>query len=82
MVSGKISNIIGLLRKLQNFLPRAALITIHKVFIRLHRDYGDALYHQAYNMSFQQKLESIQCNACMAKVEPYKAHRKKTYAKN
>ena len=82
MVSGKISNIIGLLRKLQNFLPRAAVITIHKVFMRLHLDYGDILYHQAYNMSFQQKLEFIQCNACMAKLEPYEAHRKKSYTKN
>ena len=65
-MSGKISKTIGLLRKLQNLLPRAALIAIYKAFIRPHLDYGDILYDQAYNMSFHQKLESIQYNACLA----------------
>ena len=65
MVFRKISKTIGLLRKLHNFLPRAALITIYKAFIRPHLDYGDILYDQAY-MSFHQKLESIQYNACLA----------------
>ena len=60
MVSGKISKVKGLLRKLQNLLPRAALISIYKAFMRPHFDYGDILYNQAYNMPFQQKLESIQ----------------------
>ena len=66
IVSGKISKTIRLLRRLQNFLPRAALITIYKAFIRPHLDYGDILYDQAYNMSFRQKLESTQYNACLA----------------
>ena len=66
IVFRKISKTIGLLRKRHNFLPRAALITIYKAFIRPHLDYGDILYDQAYNMSFQQKLESIQYNACLA----------------
>ena len=63
MASGKISKTIGLFRKLQNLLPRAALVTIYKAFIRPHLDYCDILYDQAYNMSFHQKLESIQYNA-------------------
>ena len=66
MVSGEISKTIDLLRKLHNFLPRAALITMYRAFIRPHLDYGDILYDQAYNMSFHQKLESIQYNACLA----------------
>ena len=66
MVFRKISKTIGLLRKLHNFLPRAALITIYKAFIRPHLDYGDILYDQAYNMSFHQKMEFIQYNACLA----------------
>ena len=57
----------GVLRKLHNFLPRAAaLITIYKAFIRSYLDYGHILYDQACNMSFHQKLESIQYNACLA----------------
>ena len=66
MVSGKISQTIGLLRKWQYLLPRAALIIIDKAFIRPQLDYGDILYDQAYNMSFQRKLESIRSNACLA----------------
>ena len=56
MVLGMISKTIGLYRKLQIFLPRAALITIYKAFIKPHLDYGDILYDQAY---FNQKLESL-----------------------
>ena len=52
MVSRKISKTIGLLRKLQNILSRAALIIIYKTFIRPHLDYGYILYDEAYNMSF------------------------------
>ena len=37
----KINKTISLLRKLQNNLPRAPLITIYKSFIRPHLDYGD-----------------------------------------
>ena len=59
-VSNKISKTIGLLRKLQNILPRPTLLTIYKCFLRPHRDYGDIIYDQAYNLSFHQKLESIQ----------------------
>ena len=50
VVFRKISKTIGLLRKLHNFLPRAALITIYKGFIRHHLDYVDILCDQAYNV--------------------------------
>ena len=40
-VLSKKNRTIELLRKLRNLLPREALITIYKVFIRLHLDYGD-----------------------------------------
>ena len=66
MVSTKTTKTICLLRKLQNLLPRSALITIYKAFVRPHLDYGDIIYDKAYNMSFHQKLESIQYNACLA----------------
>ena len=48
-MSNKITKIIGLLRKLQNILPRPALLTIYKCFIRSNLDYGDIIYVQAYN---------------------------------
>ena len=42
------------------------LITLCKDFIRPHLDYVDVLYDQAFNNSFKEKLESFQCNACLA----------------
>ena len=44
MILNKVNKTIGLLRKLQNILPRSALLTICKSFIRLHLDYGDIIY--------------------------------------
>ena len=57
---------MGLLRKLRNILPRPALMTIYKAFVRPHLDYDDVIYDEAYNETFHQKLESIQYNACLA----------------
>ena len=65
-VQSKSNRTIGLLRKLQNTLPRSTLITIDKAFTRPYLDYGDILYDQAYNTPFHQKLERIQYNACLA----------------
>ena len=65
-VSLKISKTLQLLQKLHNLLPRSALITVYKSFVRPCLDYGDILYNQAYNMSFHDKLESIQYNAWLA----------------
>ena len=62
-VLNKVNKTIGLLRKFHNTLPRLPLLTIHKSFIRPHLDCGDIIYDQAYNISFHQKLESIQYNS-------------------
>ena len=62
----KVNKTIGLLRKLQNILPREPLLAIHKSLVRPHLDYGDVIYDQRYNNSFHQKLESIQYNAALA----------------
>ena len=47
-------------------LPRPALLTIYKCFIKPRLDHSDIVYDQAYNLSFHQKLESIQYNAALA----------------
>ena len=57
---------IGVIKKLSNILPRDALLTIYKSFVRLHLDYGDIMYDQPQNESFCNKLESIQYNAALA----------------
>ena len=62
----KTNKTLGLLRKLQNTLPRQALIIIYKALVRPHLDYGDVLYDKGYCASFHQKLQKIQCIACIA----------------
>ena len=62
----KARKIIRLIRKLQPIIPRAALLTIYKSFLRPHLDYGDVIYDGTFNESFQNKLESIQCNVALA----------------
>ena len=73
---------MGLIRKLQNLLPRTVLITMYKVFVRPHFDYGDTLYNQAHNASFHQKLESFQYNACLAITGAIRRSSREKYTKN
>ena len=44
---------IGLMKKLQPIIPRAALLTICKSFLRPHLDYGDVTYNRAFNESLE-----------------------------
>ena len=45
----KCNRIIGLVRRLFVTLPRNALLTIYKSFVRPHLDYGDILYDKPNN---------------------------------
>ena len=62
----KANKSIGIIRKLNNILPRSALLTIYRSFIRPHHDYGDVIYDQPENESFSSKIESVQYNASLA----------------
>ena len=62
----KANKVIGVIKKLSNILPRDALLTIYKSFVRPHLDYGDIIYDQPKNESFYTKLESLQYNAALA----------------
>ena len=42
IILNKVNKTIGLLCKLHNILPRAALLTIYKDFVRPHLDYDNA----------------------------------------
>ena len=66
IILNKVNKTIELFRKLQNILPRSALLTIYESFIRPHLDYDDTIYDQAYNGSFHQKLELLQYKAYLA----------------
>ena len=65
-VESKVNKTIGIICNLQNVLPRSALLTIYKPFIRPNLDYGDVTYDKAFNESFLAKLESLQYNATLA----------------
>ena len=57
---------IGLLRNLSNKLPRQALVTIYKAFIRPHLDYGDIVYDNPDNEILINKIEKAQYDAALA----------------
>ena len=54
------------MRKLFYLIPRTALVTIYKSFIRPHLDYGDFIYDKPNNSSFIQNIEAVQYNAALA----------------
>ena len=62
----KCNRIISLIRRLSINLPRNALLTINKSFVRPHLDYGDILYDKPNNENFQNKLEKVQYRVCLA----------------
>ena len=57
---------IGVIRKLNNLLPRSALATIYRSFIRPPIDYGDMIYDQPENESFSSKVKLVQYNSSLA----------------
>ena len=55
----KCSRIIGLIIRLSISLPRNALLTIYKSFVRPYLDYDYILYDKPNNDNFQNKLEKV-----------------------
>ena len=55
----KVNKTVGLIRKLRKSLSRTSLISLYKSFIQPHLEYGDIIYDQPFNDSFQNKIESI-----------------------
>ena len=55
----KASKRISVIKNLNNVLPRNALLTIYRSFVRPNLDYGDILYYQPYDESMNSKLECI-----------------------
>ena len=49
-----------LIRRLSVNLPRNALLTLYKSFIRPHLDYSDISYDKQSNKNFQNKKEKVQ----------------------
>ena len=62
----KLNRTIRLVYKLLAFLPCQSLATVDKEFIRPHFYNWHIIYHQTFNESFHQKMESIQYNSALA----------------
>ena len=62
----KCNKMIGLIRRISVNLPRNALFTLYKSFIKPHLDYGDILYDKPSNDNFQRKMEKVQYRAYLA----------------
>ena len=64
--NSKASKGVSVINKMNNTLPRKALLTLYKSFVRPHLDYGDIIYDQPNNESFCNKLETVQYSPAMA----------------
>ena len=62
----KCYRMIGIIKRLPVGVPRKALLTIYKSYIRPHLDYGDILYDKPEDQNFRNKLEKVQYKACLA----------------
>ena len=57
---------VNVMRKLNLLLPRLALLTVYKCFVRPHLDYGDVIYNQPNLSSLTNEIESVKYNAALA----------------
>ena len=60
---------IGIIRFLSKYVSRDGLDQIYKLYVRLHLDYGDIIYHRhdlELRLEFTKWLESTQYSAALA----------------
>ena len=62
----KVNEEIDIIRNLGSVLPRNALLTIYKAFIRPNNDYCNFIYDQFHSESFYNNLEKLQYIAALA----------------
>ena len=62
----KCNKSIGLIRRLSITLPRNALLTIYKSFVRPHLNYGGILYDNPNKENLQNKSEKVLYRACLS----------------
>ena len=55
-----------MIKKIRHIFPWKSLVTICKAFLRPLLDYGDIIYNHPHNVSFCEKLESVQYKAALA----------------
>ena len=69
----KCNKIIGMMKKLSTLVSSQSLLTIYKSFVRPILDYGDIIYDKPHKGSFIEKIEQVQCNACLVITGAFKS---------
>ena len=82
IVSGKISKTIGLLRKLQNFLPRAAFVKYMKLLLDTILNMVIFFMIKRIMCLFTKSWNSFSTMPAWPLLEPYEAHQKRSFTKN
>ena len=60
---------IGVIRYLSKYVSRDVLDQMYKLYVRLHLDYGDIIYHKfdpELTLEFTEKLETVQYSTALA----------------
>ena len=57
-VIGKANRGIGVIKFMSRYIIRDVLDQMYKLYVRLHLDYGDVLYHQ-YDPNFSLSLTAV-----------------------
>ena len=73
-----VSKMITLLQTFQHVLPCHSL-TIQKIFVRPHLDYGSVVYDKVSSETFHENLEPLQYNAAVAITRPVRKNNEKLY---
>ena len=60
VIISKANESVGVIKKLNNTLPRKALLTLYKSFVRSDLYYEGIIYDKQNNKSFCNKLETVQ----------------------
>ena len=74
-IISKVNKRIDIIRKFRSILPRNALLSIYKAFIRPNIDYCHFVYDQPHNESFCNNLEKLQYNTALAITGAIKGNR-------
>ena len=61
-----------MMKKLSPSVCRQSLLTIYKSFVRAILDYADIIYDKPHKGSYIEKIEQVQCNACVVITGAFK----------
>ena len=73
---------INVIKKLSNFLHRQVLLTIYKLFVTPHLDYGDIIYGRPNNESLCQTIEAFNIRQLLSSQVQQREHPRLIHTKS